>query len=392
MKNILLTGGRAPATLELARLFCAAGHRVFVAESVPWHLCRASRAVIKNFRVPPPNRQPAEFINALSHIARQEKIDLLVPTCEETFYVAMGREPLQPVCPVFTAPLPQLKRLHNKWDFIKQAQGYGLPVPETALVSRPEQALAYAGRPVVLKPVYSRFAAKTVILPHHPHDIPAQSITPQRPWVAQAFVSGRQLCTYSIVHAGKITAHSCYPAEFTAGPGAAIAFRPEGHPASFEWVSQFVAREKFTGQIAFDFIETDPGRVVALECNPRLTSGIHLFRDGPEVTRAFFDNSVETLLPSPRQAAMLALPMLLYGLPAALSQQRLSRWYNTFRGSRDAIFCRHDPMPALVMQWLAAAYLIYQSIRYRVGLVEASTLDIEWNGESSAQKTTTHHM
>ena len=36
---------RAPATLELARVFRRAGHRVVMAESLPWHLSRPSRAV-----------------------------------------------------------------------------------------------------------------------------------------------------------------------------------------------------------------------------------------------------------------------------------------------------------------------------------------------------------
>jgi len=122
LKNILLTGGRAPATLELARLFHAAGHRVFVAESLPWHLCRGSRAVAKNFRVPPPNQNPTGFINELVSIIKKEQIDWLIPTCEETFYVAMGRDRLQQFCPVFSTDIDQLKTLHSKWEFIQQAQ------------------------------------------------------------------------------------------------------------------------------------------------------------------------------------------------------------------------------------------------------------------------------
>ncbi len=73
MKRILLAGGRAPATLELARLFYVAGHTVTVAKSMPWRLCRGSKAVAQVFRVPPPNRQPEQFVDALLNIVRRKK-------------------------------------------------------------------------------------------------------------------------------------------------------------------------------------------------------------------------------------------------------------------------------------------------------------------------------
>ncbi len=82
-------------TLELARLFARAGHRVLMAESLPWHLSRLARAVAANFRVPPPRQDPAGFTRALAEIARREGVDLLVPTCEEIYTVARGRAELE---------------------------------------------------------------------------------------------------------------------------------------------------------------------------------------------------------------------------------------------------------------------------------------------------------
>ena len=99
MSNILLTGGRAPATLELARAFHRAGHTVFMAESLRGHLSEPSNAIEQNFLVPPPRQQMPGFINALRDIIARNKIDLLVPTCEELFYIAMGRDQLP--CKVF---------------------------------------------------------------------------------------------------------------------------------------------------------------------------------------------------------------------------------------------------------------------------------------------------
>ena len=60
------------------------------------------------------------------------------------------------------------------------------------------------------------------------------------------------------------------------------------HAAARAWVETFVAREGYTGQIAFDFIETEAGVMYALECNPRATSGVHLLAAHPEFAAAFF--------------------------------------------------------------------------------------------------------
>src|SRR5512140_1701805 len=103
MLNVLLTGGRAPATLELARLFHRSGHRVFVAESLRGHLSAPSRAVNGNFVVPPPRQDTEGFIKALRGIIAAQHIDLLIPTCEEIFYVSKGLHELP--CKVLAEPI-----------------------------------------------------------------------------------------------------------------------------------------------------------------------------------------------------------------------------------------------------------------------------------------------
>jgi predicted ATP-grasp superfamily ATP-dependent carboligase len=380
MTRILLTGARAPVTLDLARAFHAAGHTVFVADSLPWPLCRGSKAVAGRFLLPSPNRHPAQFIDTLAGLIQQHHLDWLIPTCEEIYFVAMGRDTLRRHCAVFTDALTTLHQLHSKWAFIEQARQLGLPVPPTARLTSPEETRAQLGQAVVLKPVYSRFSAQVVICPRRADELPA-AVSPQRPWVVQQFVPGRLLCTYSLAHAGRLTAHAAYPVDFTAGRGAAIAFTPIGHPAALDWVRRFVAGLNFTGQIAFDFIETTPGHVVAIECNPRATSGVHLLAHCPTLPHAFFDPAAPLLEPPPDSPAMLTAAMLLYGLPAVRSMARLRQWAATFRASREVVFHGDDPLPGLVSQWALLAHMLARSLRHGLTPLAASTLDIEWNGE-----------
>lgn len=298
--------------------------------------------------------------------------------------MARGRAALERggACTVLAEPLEKLRGLHDKWLFVQRARAHGLRVPETCrLTSAGELRAALAGASaVVLKPAYSRFAARTRLPPHGRETVAEVRPSEREPWVAQAYVHGRQICTYSIAHRGRLAAHVAYPVEFSAGQGAAVAFRPIAHPAAQAWVESFVAHESFTGQIAFDFIETKAGEVVALECNPRSTSGVHLLASHPDFARAFFGMLPELVTAETARPAMLAAGMLLYGLPAVRTRAGLRQRGAAFAGSRDVVFSARDPLPAL-LQIASLAPFLWWSARHHMSAMAASTYDIEWNGE-----------
>lgn len=76
--NILFTGGRAPATLELVRIFHRKGFKVFIAESFKSHICKFSSCVHKSFTLPYPNKNTEEYIGQLIKIIHTERIDILI--------------------------------------------------------------------------------------------------------------------------------------------------------------------------------------------------------------------------------------------------------------------------------------------------------------------------
>ena len=380
MANILLTGGRAPAALELARVFHNAGHTVFMAESLRGHLSQPSNAIRKNFLVPPPRQQTSAFLDALKSIIVENKIDLLIPTCEEVFYVAMGRDQLP--CVVFAESIKKLNDLHNKWNFIVNAVGHGLYAPETILVNNQDDMLhAYSHwRELVIKPVYSRFAGQTLILPSLKQALAALALNSKSRWVAQEYIKGTQICTYSVCLNGRITAHTTYPSTFTAGQGAAIVFKHTNHPAIFKWVKTFVEKNTFTGQIAFDFIETPNGQLYALECNPRATSGVHLLASHPNFVEAFLNPNILCVNRVKDHSYMLATAMLVYGFPKSLKNNQLAAWAKTFFTSDDVILDFKDPMP-FIMQFRSILAYVSLARKEKITALEASTFDIEWNGE-----------
>jgi len=394
-KRVLLTGGRAPAALEMARLLAAAGCEVIAAESTRHHLCRVSRSVKRSCRVPSPAADPAAFADALEEIIAQEGIHSLIPTCEELFFVAASRERLGSQCAVFTAPLAQLQRLHSKAEFIRTAGRLGFNVPMTVRISKPEEWRDFAHSSsfrdmlssggCVLKPEYSRFAAKVRIATSRQELVEAASElgTGHYPWVAQQYIGGREICTYSIVHDGKVTAHAAYASELSAYGGASVYFEPLRHPAAQAWAARFAELERFTGQLAFDLIEQEDGSLMPIECNPRTTSGIHLLAGNPGIAEALLlpqaSSASAPVEPRPDKRVMLALPMLAAGLSGRLRGKPGRHWLPRWLGAGDATFRWSDPRPALE-QLLLARELQRTARRRGLSLIEAATCDIEWNG------------
>ncbi|MCZ6603215.1 MAG: ATP-grasp domain-containing protein, partial [Planctomycetota bacterium] len=374
--HILLTGGRAPATLDLARRFASAGHRVFVAESIRQHLCLHSRAVTRSHTVPWPRSRPEAYIEALVDIVKREGIDLLIPTCEEIFYIARDRERIEEHCEVFVDDLSRLDVLHNKFSFSNLAGRLGLKVPRTTLLSSRVAKLdgerevwqQLKEQRIVLKPVYSRFAAKTRILDQG-FDLDGLDASIQ--WIVQEYIAGSQYSTYSIVREGKIVAHTCSKAIHTAGLGAGIYYLPVDKPAASRWVEALVQGFPFTGQIGLDFIEREDGELFAIDCNPRATSGVHLFRETPNLLGAFYGPLPASPFRQVRCPRMLALPMATYGLASIRSVVRLGAWLTDMVRGRDVIFDVADPLPFL-HQVLCFAYILSLGAMLKISPIEAS--------------------
>jgi glutathione synthase/RimK-type ligase-like ATP-grasp enzyme len=381
-ETILLLGGRAPVALELARVLHHAGHRVIGAESMPVSFTAWSRTVARHYPLPPPAQEIEAFGAALAALIRAENITFVLPTCEEIFHVARVRHLLPPDCTYFLPSLESLREVHHKGLFAAQAARYGLAVPETHLLTAPQDLAPFMAESAawVFKPAYSRFAAYTLIRPT-PQKVTAQvHPTPQHPWVAQRFVAGRQICTYSVAQAGRLTAHSAYPTDWTAGQGATIAYRAIEHPASHAWVEAFVAAAQWTGQIAFDFIEQADGTVTVLECNPRATSGVHLLASHPHFARTFFDPTMSCATPAPNANGMMTLAMLLYGTGEAHQTGRWGAWWQALRTYRDVLWRHDDPRPWAAQ--VAIALLTWgRSLQLGSTLIQATTQDIEWNGD-----------
>jgi len=384
VKRILLTGARAPATLDLARQFHAAGHQVWLADRLRFSPARGSRAVTGIYPLPPARDDPLAYALALRDLVRALKIDFLMPTCEEIFFIARHAALLRAETELFCEDLPPLARLHDKYLFAREGAAGQVCPPATDLLRSRADVAASAGRAArsVYKPVFSRFASHVLVSPG-PARLKRITPTEEYPWVRQDRVQGVEYCTWSAARQGRLLAHACYQPAYRLSGGAGYYFLPVHKPVIQDYVADFVRRRNFTGQIAFDLIEDAAGRCASLECNPRLTSGVHLFpRDGRLAAALLGDGpAVDAPLTPPLDApAMLAFGMVANGLPRALLGGRIRPFLADFARAGDVIFRRDDPWPAL-MQFLAVCEYVARGLLERRSPQAAATRDIEWNGE-----------
>lgn len=378
--TVLITGARAPVALHLARLLFSAGSRVLLADSLQHPLAAASAFHHGYHRLPSLRTETDAAARAIARLIETEAIDCVLPTCEDVLWLALiWRDHAMPA-PLFAPDFAWLEEVHHKARFIALCRDLGHAVPRTTLLQGPKDTARLApeaGR-LVFKPVWSRFASRTLIRPA-PARLSRIDASPERPWVAQEFIGGEELCAYAIAHAGRVSALAVYRGLIRAGAGASVSFAPVKDVAVAGFVTDFVAATGWTGQISFDLIRRGDGTVLPIECNPRATSGLHFFRDGPGFATALAGGPV--LSPDVQRPQGVPLALWLYGLPGIFRPGGLRRFRAALRDTGDVMDWPGDRL-TIRHQMRSLVEFARIALRHRIGLQAASTHDIEWNGTS----------
>jgi glutathione synthase/RimK-type ligase-like ATP-grasp enzyme len=380
MKRVLITGVRAPVALHLARLFDADGWKVIMADTLNAPLGRSSATCSNYVKLPAPDRYPDEFRDALRNILDLHKPYLVIPTCEEVFYLAWAFESLGIEDMLFAPPLAALRRAHNKASFADDARNFGLNPPRTFLIENRTDAYALRAqsRQLVFKPIWSRFASQVLICPN-PDQVDDIAPSPTAAWIAQEFIPGEELCCYAVAREGRLVCCSAYRPTYRAGRGAGIYFEPVIDDQITGDCATYVAKTGWTGQISFDFRRDENGRLRVLECNPRATSGVHFLGQETGLIDAIVKGTFSE--PTARGPMMLPAAMAIYGLPVALRRLGLVKWWCDLVKADDVLNWPNDPLPILA-QPRAVIELIGIAVKTRTSLLSASTTGIAWDGNA----------
>lgn len=385
MKKILVTGARAPAALEIIRRLAKEGYEAYAADCLYFPPGRFSRYTSGYLRYPSPRHDLRKFIARLIAFVEQHKIDLIFPTCEEAFYLSACKAELEKYCKVFCEDFATMAALHNKMVFQDIAGKNGMGSIVTTAIEHPQQIdiiekLTWE-KNYVLKPVFSRFGNQ-VVLNLKPTELSKYLNPDLFPWAVQEYIKGQEYCTYALCRQGKIVAQACYKPTFRAGQGSSVYFQPVLHDEIFRQVGALVAGLNYSGQIGFDFIMQDDGRVFVLECNPRTTSGVHLLSEKIDWKTLFLtDATAEPIVPteSPMRSKMVSLAMLIYSWrsPNRASFQEL---WTAFCAADDVVGGHSDWGP-FAGQIITISEILWRSFSGKQSLKNASIADIKWDGQ-----------
>lgn len=349
---------------------------MLVCDTFPTHATRHSREIERSLQVPAPRFEEEAFIQRLLAIIEEHRIDVLIPGGEEILYVARHGERLRARCTVLADSLEQLSALHDKWAFNQRVAACGLPAPKTWRLEGPEhlESLLREHSRLIVKPAFSRFGQKTRLL-RAGAPLPCLDFT--QTLLAQQFIEGTELCSSSLFWEGALTAHVCYRPRYRFPSGPGYYYEPLDHPGVREWVLRFLEGTRFTGSLGFDFIQTPSGELFALECNPRMTSGLVLFPEDGRLGRAMFGQAIAE--PDLETPAMVGFPMVLHALPRIRSWQGLREWRQAFAAAREAFWRREDLKP-FWYQLASFPHLFQVARRHGLAMGEATTHYTEWNG------------
>ena len=377
---VLITGARAPVALDLARSFAAAGFEAHLADSVPSAMAQLSHAPAGLHRYASPRRDQAGFRRDLARLVAAMDPVLIVPTCEEVFHLAAAAPALGLADRLFAPAFGTLRRLHGKGAFADLCAELGLTSPETRRlesVAAPN-ALAAERASLVFKPEYSRAGVRTLVRPSL-EALAAVRPSPAEPWCAQRFVAGQEACFYAVAREGRLVAFAAYGPRWQLRGGASYAFEPL-ETAMGERLRAMAAvlaeRVVIRGQFACDAVIDGDGRPWLIECNPRATSGVHLFQPAA-LAQAMLDGAEAAPIDRLRY---LAPAMWIFGLPEAIVRGRLRQWRADLARGEDVIGAPADRAPVAGALVDSAAFQL-AALAHGRPLAAEMTADIEWNGE-----------
>ncbi len=343
--NVLLTLGRLAKGLELTRALARAGHRVIVADPFRWHLTKPSNCVAKSYQVTAPVLNMQRYLEDLREIIDAESIDLVIPVSEEALFTSRIGPFLPARTQLFGPSFEQMARLHNKLAFAERCQSIGLSAPETYRADTTEAAALTSRADYIVKPIHGcsgiGLRLSTQGDPLQPAEVTADNLVQKR-------LYGRQISSFSIARDGEILATGLYEGDVYLGTVSVRFKRVDDLPNVFDWIKTFAKAETYTGFLSFDFFVPESGIPYAIECNPRLTSGLHLLNPnaiasmvaGEPVTTHLYKRAAAF------QDAHSALTVAVGSITKPLTYLKLLGKVLT---TKDVVFDWRDPLPFFLM-------------------------------------------
>ncbi|AEF41372.1 ATP-grasp domain-containing protein [Hoyosella subflava] len=379
--KVLVSAVRMPFSLAVIRCVGEAGHEVVATDSIPYAPGMHSHYVIADEVTVAPRDEPLRYIEEIKKIYEKHKIDLHVPTFEESFYLSRHKDELEKQVPVFVADFEPLRTLHSKQAFIELCERIGVKAPKT-IIARDQDELREAAAEIseyCARPSFSRGALQ-LLTNTGPRAgnllIDDCEPTAENPWLVQEYIEGEDLCSYSVAKNGKVGAHLTYEIPIKLDHAEGVRFITAEVPETLRSAQKIAAELGYSGHLSFDWKRLDDGSLCVIECNPRATNGASMMDANAMVSTIVDGAGDEPTVMPPGRIAQSDLGIVVEILTHQISW---GRGLKALLKVRDLYAERGDLIPELY-QFLQFGHNARIAHDKKVGMMEAMQGDTCWDG------------
>ncbi len=364
--KIAITCPRAPVSIEWIKIAKNSNYEIVLLDSLDYPIGMFYDKSILYIKVASPKLDFQTYKKDMEKALFD--VDIVIPNCEDIFFLSKIRDKIDSKAMFFMPNNDLLFELHNKFNFQKYLNSY-VKFPKTIFIANKNEIKEDLN--TILKPVFSRFG-RSVIKGVTKEKIKDIYINKDFAWVQQEYIKGFALCNYAICQNKKVISHIVYKPKYLLNDAASTYFEYYEDERVNNFIKEFAKHTNYTGQVAFDFI--DNGRdIYILECNPRATSGLHLISKNIEIDiRKNFMQVGKIDKNSYRVGISL---FLLFGLKALIKGE-FKKLLKDYKKANDVL----EGLP-FYAQFISFYEMIKRKFIYKKSLTNASTFDIEYDGE-----------
>lgn len=173
--KVLLTDGRNPSCLALARSLGRTGATVHVGESFKHHLTAYSKYIATSFEYPAPETNPQGFEEAVLERVFEEQFDVVIPVRDATSIAIANLSSEFPASTDVLLSEPEaIAELNDKAAVARLAERNGTPIPRTYTdldEAKFESVMEEATFPVLIKPTRGS-GARGIVRVEEPAQLP----------------------------------------------------------------------------------------------------------------------------------------------------------------------------------------------------------------------------
>lgn len=297
--RVLLSEGSSLTAREVLTCLGPVGYHVEALDPDPLCIARFSRWMRGVHRCPRPGADPLAYLNVVKRVVIERRIDVVLPTHEQSWLFAAGA-PLLAGVPVAVADVASFDRVQSKVEFARLLDELGLPQPRWRLVSDRgdlddlqfpywlKSAFSTAGRGVrLITDGRSRAEAERELL--EPTGAPVMAQEPARGQYAQVqglFDRGRLVAVHTSVQTG-----------IGIGPSAAARLSVD-HPEARRDIGTLGEALAWHGGLTLDYLH-EQGEPSYIECNPRMVEPGNAAASGVNLPELQVRLTTGERLPSP---------------------------------------------------------------------------------------------